>query len=91
VLNVSLSQSIGVPIGRNTFRGPASFNTDFSVRKNIGVSERIKLQVRGELFNVFNHTNLNNPVQSLASPAFGQILSTRTNPRQIQFALKVLF
>ena len=92
VLNTILSQSnVGAPLGRNTFTGPGSVNCDLSLLKNIPIKERAKFQLRFEFFNVFNHTNLNNPVQTLGSPAFGQILSTRTNSRQIQFAAKLYF
>jgi hypothetical protein len=44
--------------GRNAFRGPNTWNQDLGVYKNFKVTERVGLQFRGELFNLFNHPNL---------------------------------
>jgi hypothetical protein len=79
-------------LGRNTFRGPGIAETDFSVFKKIplGANESRYLQFRGEIFNLFNHTNLNPPVSNLSSGSFG--LSQRAlDPREVQFALKLYF
>jgi hypothetical protein len=79
-------------LGRNTFRGPDATNIDFSLFKNIKVTERVRLQFRAEAFNIFNHTNLQMP-----SPTFGastSIFGLATGAyaaRQIQFALKMMF
>jgi hypothetical protein len=49
------------------------------------------------MFDVFNHPNFGDPVNTVTSSAFGKILSTRFpvgdfgSARQIQFALKLLF
>ena len=42
---------------RNIFRGPAFANWDFSFAKVWKLNERVKLQFRGEVFNILNHTN----------------------------------
>jgi Carboxypeptidase regulatory-like domain/TonB dependent receptor len=42
---------------RNIFRGPGFANWDFSVSKLWKLNERVKLQFRGEVFNILNHTN----------------------------------
>ncbi len=76
--------------GRNILRGPGTFNVDFSAMKNIPVTERVKLQLRGEFFNFFNTPLLNNPSSSVSSGRFGQITSAR-GPRIVQFALKINF
>jgi len=44
-------------MGRNIFRGPGFANWDASISKIWRFGERVKLQVRGEMFNVVNHTN----------------------------------
>lgn len=44
-------------MGRNIFRGPGFINWDASISKIWRLSERFKLQVRGEMFNVANHGN----------------------------------
>jgi hypothetical protein len=84
-------------LGRNAITGPGFQNTDFSVTKNTKVNERFNLQFRTELFDVFNHPNLGNPVLTVTSASFGRIQSTRFptgdfgSSRQIQFALKLQF
>jgi hypothetical protein len=44
-------------MGRNIFRGPGFLNWDASIGKSWKLNERIRLQVRGEMFNVANHAN----------------------------------
>ena len=44
-------------VGRNTLRGPIFNNLNMSLFKNIKVFERLKVQIRGEAFNVLNHPN----------------------------------
>jgi hypothetical protein len=43
---------------RNAFRGPGFWNADLALFKNIRFTERMRLQLRAEAFNVFNHSNL---------------------------------
>jgi hypothetical protein len=59
-----------------------------------------KLELRGELFNLFNHPSFSLPNQtayagrdSVENPfsTAGRITTTNTKSRQIQFALKLLF
>ena len=45
-------------IGRNAFYGPGFADLDLSVIKNIPVTEQLKVQLRAEMFNVFNRINL---------------------------------
>jgi hypothetical protein len=44
-------------MGRNIFRGPGFANWDASVSKVWRLSDRFKVQLRGEVFNVVNHAN----------------------------------
>jgi len=44
-------------MGRNIFRGPKFTNWDMSVSKMWNLGERVKLQLRGEVFNILNHAN----------------------------------
>lgn len=77
--------------GRGILSGPAFANTDFSILKDFVLRESLKLQFRTEMFNAFNQVNLSNPDATVNSGTFGQILSTATPGRQIQFALKLLW
>ena len=74
---------------------------DVSVFKAFPITEGSRLEFRAEFFNLPNVTSFNPPslaANSTAAPAAavdtstgGKILSTSTNPRQIQFALKLYF
>jgi hypothetical protein len=77
-------------LGRNAFRMPNFEQWDLGVFKNFALHEQIRLQFRSEFFNVLNHTNFANPNNVSTSAAFGTITAAFP-PRQIQFALKVLF
>jgi hypothetical protein len=76
--------------GKDVLRGPGLFNTDFSLLKNIQITERFSSQFRAEAFNVFNNVNFMNPDNTVTDGAFGQITGAGS-PRILQFALKVLF
>jgi hypothetical protein len=76
--------------GRNTLEGPGTENVNASLVKNTALGERFQLQLRAEVFNLFNHPNLNMPDNFLGSPTFGRINSAR-DPRHVQFGAKLLF
>jgi hypothetical protein len=48
-------------VGRNALRGPAYFQFDLSGMKNFAITERITMQFRADIFNIFNHPNFTNP------------------------------
>jgi hypothetical protein len=92
-------------LGRNSVVGPPLKNFDFSLFKNIPVkrvSEVFNIQFRMEAFNVFNHANFAPPLNhlgvltqdssgNLVPLAGGQLDTTVTNSRQIQFGLKLVW
>jgi Carboxypeptidase regulatory-like domain len=47
---------------RNAFTGPAFHNVDLSLVKHTALSGRMKLDVRLDVFNVFNHPNFASPM-----------------------------
>ncbi|MDQ3803346.1 MAG: TonB-dependent receptor [Acidobacteriota bacterium] len=49
-------------LGRNSLRGPGYKNFDFSVFKTTPITERVRLQLRAEIFNLFNHPNFASPL-----------------------------
>ncbi|MGI8783181.1 MAG: hypothetical protein ACR2L2_05980, partial [Acidobacteriota bacterium] len=74
-------------------RSPGTHNWDFSVFKNFRVSEGFSVQFRAEAFNLLNRVQFGFPDQSFGNlgRGFGRITSQANSPRQMQFALKVLF
>jgi len=77
--------------GRNILRGPRNSNIDAALAKDIPVRERIRAEIRAELFNALNSVNFANPTGSITSSSFGVIKSITGNPRVAQFAVKVVF
>ena len=49
-------------LGRNALRGPGYHNVDFSIFKDTEINERLRIQLRAEIFNIFNHPNFSNPL-----------------------------
>jgi hypothetical protein len=86
---------------------PGYVDTDFSLLKNTRIKERLNVQFRAEIFNIFNHANFGIPALNAftavgglnGSPAgitgnaanAGQITSIVGTSRQIQFGVKFLF
>jgi hypothetical protein len=82
--------------GRNIVVGPGLVDLDYSMVKNTKIpkiSETFNVQFRAEFFNVFNHANFSPPVANLdvLAGGFGQLTSTQTPERQIQFGLKFIW
>lgn len=69
------------------------FQWDFSVLKNFPITERLKLQFRGEFFNFTNTPTFGNPGANINAGTFGVIssIATNTQPRQVQLGLKLYF
>ena len=63
---------------RNSIYGPQFWSIDFAVTKDTHLTERVRLQLRAELFNIFNHPNFALP-NFFINPAF-QDLGTPGNP-----------
>ena len=77
--------------GRNLLRGPDLVNVDYSLFKNFSIAERVRVQFRAEMFNFLNHPNFSNPSSTFGTSSFGNITSTSTENRDIQFGLRISF
>jgi hypothetical protein len=73
--------------------GPSQVNTDLSLIKAFPVREGVNMEFRSEFFNAFNHPVFKDPDNTVSDgpSSFGHIIATASNPRVIQFALKVNF
>lgn len=93
-------------VGRDTLVGPGIVDTDLSFTKDTRIpeiSEQFALEFRAEVFNIFNHTNFGLPIltstgnvgiftgSGAVSSSVGQIATTSTTSRQIQFSLRLRF
>ena len=72
-------------------RGPTVFNTDLSLSKRTKVGKTAALEVRVDVFNVFNRAHFANPNLTFGTAAFGTISNTRLTPREAQIGVKFLF
>lgn len=74
---------------RGAITGPDTFRTDMTLAKNIRFTESMKLQLRWEVYNVFNKTNFTtfSTTPQTAIP----IISGFRDPRTMQFGIKFLF
>jgi hypothetical protein len=74
--------------------GPGMENVDMSLFKSFEITESKRVEFRTEWFNAFNHANFAAPNANISdSGSFGKVYSTlgNTNPREIQFGLKLYF
>jgi len=94
-------------VGKNPFRLPGASNWDVQISKYITVTERIKIQLRGEYFNVLNHPNFApesistgtvngtdniSNFDKLSSGTFGTFRAGQVgDPRIAQLAAKIIF
>jgi hypothetical protein len=76
--------------GRGIVRADGRVNFDFSLVKNFRFSENAFAQLRGEVFNAFNHPDFGLPGTALGGPGFG-VINDSTEARVLQLGLRVVF
>ena len=74
---------------RNPVRGPAYRDLDLALTKHTRISELADLEFRAEVFDITNTPAFAQPNGSFGSAAFGSITATTTDPRVVQFALRL--
>jgi hypothetical protein len=92
--------TLGTGVGRNSLRSPGLLTVDLAISKNVGFGGDAYLQLRAEVFNLFNRVNYGQPTSAIfvatadGRAAFnanaGQI-TTAGAPRQVQFGAKLVF
>jgi hypothetical protein len=75
---------------RSVLRGAPIVTTDLTVEKSFRLSERVKLDLRSEFYNLLNHANFNVPVSTFGARDFGQVTSARSG-RNAQLAARLRF
>lgn len=79
-------------LGRNTLRGLYQKRFDFGLSKNTLLAEKVGLEFRWDIFNVFNNVNFALPANDLQDATdFGTIVNTIGGPRVMQVGLKLKF
>ena len=92
---IPVASASGAPIRPGNFspgalRAPGMWNVDLSLAKNFSLGEAVRLQIRTDMFNALNHTNLSGLRTSINDPLFGQLLSTQ-GARVMQFNARLTF
>ena len=82
----------------NTARGapyglfaPSLWGADVSLRREISISERVKLGLTGDFFNITNSVYFAAPGTNIDSSTFGQVTTTANLPRKIQVNARITF
>ena len=76
--------------GRNVVIGPGLFDIDLSLRKDVAVYERAKIQLRLDVYNSLNHPNFALPGRIFGAANFG-VISSAGDAREMQAAVKIIF
>jgi hypothetical protein len=77
--------------GRGILYGPGHVNFDTSLSKRFAVGGRTNVELRWDVFNLFNHPGFGFPNAAIGSATAGRISTTVVDNRSMQFALKVNF
>jgi hypothetical protein len=77
--------------GRNILESDSLIDDDLAIAKNWQIRERLRFELRGEFFNLFNNVNFGFPGQVLGTTSFGAVSSTLNPGRQVQIAAKIHF
>lgn len=81
------------PVQYDDLLGPRFANLDMTLAKQFSIKDRLKFELRMESYNTLNSFTGDNPVTSVTSPSFGQIIAQRagTFGRQIQYTGRFIF
>jgi hypothetical protein len=77
-------------LGRNALRLPGIWNLDFSIAKNLALTERVRMQLRADMINAFNHTNFTAISTTITAANFGRFTGT-SGSRVIQVNMRLTF
>jgi hypothetical protein len=76
---------------RFPLHGPGLNNTDFALQRNFWFNERVRLQVRGEFFNAFNHAQFTNPKANLSAPSSFGVITGAQSGRITEVVMRLFF
>jgi len=91
LMNMVAPQGRDGRIARNSFRAHRIANIDLAFGRKFEIKESVSLDLRLEVFNLFNHSQFGVPDRILESPGFGFSFDTQVDPRSIRLAIRFLF
>jgi hypothetical protein len=71
--------------------GPGFWTADLAITRNVSFGAQRGLELRVEVFNLFNNFNWGNPNSNLDAGTFGRITTQTGDPRIMQFGVKYGF
>ena len=76
--------------GVGIVRGPGLIQVDLSLIREFTISQKMRTEVRAEVFNVIDRTNFGNPGTVFGSSTFG-VINSASPGRQVQLGLRMTF
>ncbi len=77
--------------GRNSLRGPGTFNLDSGLKRRFQLFEHYNLELQAEAFNLTNTPQFSNPASAVGSSALGTVTSTSGNNRRVRLSARITF
>jgi hypothetical protein len=74
--------------GRNILRNPGVQNVDFTITRDFKIAEKVKLQFRGEAFNLMNSSHFGGVGTSVTTPGSFMQITSASGARQVRFGLR---
>jgi hypothetical protein len=96
IYNCFRNPILGIDNGHNggvgNYRGMPFWNVDFSIKKNVAMTERYSLEFGATITNIFNHVQLSDPYNALTDTGdFGALENQANNPRRLELGLRFRF
>jgi hypothetical protein len=70
-------------IARNSIYGPHFFDVDMALMKDVAIREHLVFSFGAHAYNVFNHSNFDQPVNDISSPQFGSSIASVGPPTSL--------
>jgi hypothetical protein len=77
--------------GKNILTGPGLHEWDLSLIKKNQLTEKLRLELRFEFFNIFNTANFSTPGNWTINTSTAGVITSAATPRDIQFGIKLDF
>ncbi len=77
--------------GRNSVRGPGTFDLDSGIKRRFLFSEKYSLEFQAEAFNVTNTPQFSSPASTVGSSSLGTVTSTSGNNRRVRLSARIAF
>ncbi|MBI3683706.1 MAG: TonB-dependent receptor [Acidobacteria bacterium] len=86
------SSNLGIGnLGRNTSREPGYVNLNLSLFRSVSIREKVRLELRFEGYNAFNHVNYREPASTDIDNANYGLITAAAPPRKLQIGARLSF